>query len=506
MTSTYDLIVIGTGSAGAAAAQLCRQEGWEVAIIDEREYGGTCALRGCDPKKVLVGAADLVERTARMRGKGMDVTAMIDWSDLMAFKRTFTEPMPEAHEQKLQEAGIHTLHGQAHFTGKQTIELNGQQLTGRYILIATGAEPAPLSIPGEEHMTNSDGFLGLEHLPEQIVFVGGGYISFEFAHIAARAGAKVHILHSSDRPLKGFDPEQVDALVEQSRQAGIQIHLNVELESIELLHPDSETGGAIVTASSLAPIAQQNQPLYRIHARYKQADNEHADASAQSPSSASVTSESITNESSELLHIECGLIVHGAGRRPNIHRLELEQGNVESQKKGITVNEYLQSVSNPQVYAAGDCAASPGLPLTPIAGLEGKVAANNMLHGPSQKAEYTEIPSVAFTMPRLATVGLSEQDARKRGDEVSIKTYDMSSWYTYKRTGGEKALAKIILDKQKRTVLGAHLLSGEADELINHFAVAIRLGLTVDQLKSVIYAYPTAASDISYMLNLDDEE
>ncbi len=486
MTSTYDLIVIGTGSAGASAAQLCRQQGWEVAIIDEREYGGTCALRGCDPKKVLVGAADLVERSARMRGKGIDVAATIDWSELMAFKRTFTEPMPEAHEQKLQEAGIHTLHGQAHFTGKQTIELNGQQMTGRHILIATGAEPAPLSIPGEQYMTNSDGFLGLEHLPEQIVFVGGGYISFEFAHIAARAGAKVHILHSSERPLKGFDPEQVEALVESSRRAGIQIHLNVELESIEPVQPESEAESEVGTASTLTSGEKSNSPLYRVNARYKQ------DQAGQSGAS-------------EPLHIECGLIVHGAGRRPNIHRLELEQGEVEFEKKGITVNEYLQSVSNPHVYAAGDCAASPGLPLTPIAGLEGKIAANTMLHGPSQKAEYAEIPSVAFTMPRLATVGISEQEARKLGEQVSIKTYDMSSWYTYKRTGEDTALAKIILDKQKRTVLGAHLLSGEADELINHFAVAIRLELTVDQLKSVIYAYPTAASDISYMLDLDNE-
>ncbi|MFD1884569.1 dihydrolipoyl dehydrogenase family protein [Paenibacillus wenxiniae] len=487
MTSTYDLIVIGTGSAGASAAQLCRQQGWEVAIIDEREYGGTCALRGCDPKKVLVGATDLVERTARMRGKGIHETATIDWSDLMAFKRTFTEPMPEAHEQKLQEAGIHTLHGQAHFTGKQTIELNGQQLTGRHILIATGAEPTPLSIPGEQYMTNSDGFLGLEHLPKQIVFVGGGYISFEFAHIAARAGAKVHILHSSDRPLTGFDPEQVEALVECSRKAGIEIHLNVELESIESLQAEAASSDTVVAASDSTSSAEPHQPRYRVSIRSKQ------DQDGQS-------------SASESWHLECGLIVHGAGRRPNIYHLELEQGEVQSEKKGITVNEYLQSVSNPHVYAAGDCAASPGLPLTPIAGLEGKIAAHNMLHGHSQKAEYAEIPSVAFTMPRLATVGISEQNALKLGEQVSIQTYDMSSWYTYKHTGEEKALAKIILDKQKRTVLGAHLLSSEADELINHFAVAIRLGLTIDQLKSVIYAYPTAASDISYMLDLDSDK
>ncbi len=484
MTLTYDLIVIGTGSAGASAAQQCREQGWEVAIIDEREYGGTCALRGCDPKKVLVGAADLVDRTARMRGKGIDVTATIDWSDLMSFKRTFTDSMPEAHENKLQEAGIHTLHGQARFIDKHTIEVDGKQLTGRHILIATGAEPAPLSVPGEEYMANSDGFLELEHLPEQIVFVGGGYISFEFAHIAARAGAKVHILHSNDRPLKGFDPEQVDALVDYSRQIGIAVHLNVELESIEAL-PSNGAEGAIITSSSLTPRVEPDLPLYHVTARYKDGATR-------------------IDPHSEALHIECGLIVHGAGRRPNIYQLQLEQGEVEYSKQGITVNEYLQSTSNPHVYAAGDCSASPGLPLTPLAGLEGRMAATNMLQGHSEKAEYAEIPSVAFTMPRLATVGISEEEARKLGDQVSIRTYDMSSWYTYKRTGEEQALAKIILDKQKRTVLGAHLLSGEADDLINHFAVAIKLELTVDQLKSVIYAYPTTASDLGYMIKLEE--
>ncbi|WP_322923546.1 NAD(P)/FAD-dependent oxidoreductase [Paenibacillus campi] len=505
MTTSYDLIVIGTGSAGASAAQLCREQGWEVAIIDEREYGGTCALRGCDPKKILVGAADLVDRTARMRGKGIDVSAVIDWSDLIAFKRTFTDPMPEVHEQKLQAAGIHTWHGQAHFTDTHTIEVDGQTLTGRYILIATGAEPAPLAIAGEQYMTNSDGFLELERLPQEIVFVGGGYISFEFAHIAARAGAKVHILHSSDRPLQGFDPEQVDALVDYSRQIGIDVHLNVELESIEQLNADESADHTNMTVSASTSIAEPNPSLYRITARYK--DN---DATPQEPpaddSNPLVNDPSSTTaaDTSERLQLYCGLVVHGAGRRPNIYKLELEQSNVEYGKQGIAVNQYLQSVSNPYVYAAGDCAASPGLPLTPIAGLEGRIAAHNMLHGHSQTAEYAEIPSVAFTMPRLATVGMSEHDARKLGDEVSIQSYDMSSWYTYKHTGERTALAKVIVHKQKRTVLGAHLLSSAADELINHFAVAIRLKLTVDQLKSVIYAYPTAASDLGYMLALND--
>lgn len=465
MTSSFDLIVIGTGSAGASVAQACRQEGWNVAIVDEREYGGTCALRGCDPKKVLVGAAELVDRTARLQGKGITDIANINWNDLMAFKRTFTDYIPGAHEQKLQDAGIHTWHGQARFAGEDLIEINGETFQAKHILIATGAAPAPLNVEGEEHLANSDDFLNLEQLPERIVFVGGGYISFEFAHIAARAGVEVHIIHNNHHPLKGFDPDLVDELVEHSRTVGIHIHLNVSLQQIKLLNDEAD------------------KKRYQLTAAYQQEDGQIDDK--RSP-----------------LQLECGLIVHGAGRAPNIQQLQLEQGGVDYSKKGIAVNEYLQSMSNPRVYAAGDCADSPGLPLTPLAGLEAKTVAHNLLNGNSQTTDYTEMPSVAFTIPSIAAVGLSEEEARKQSSHVEVRHMDMSSWYTYKRTNEQAASVKLILDTEQRTILGAHVLSGEAGDLINHFAVAIRLKLTVDDLKKVTFAYPTIASDLGYMLKL----
>ncbi|MEW4371290.1 dihydrolipoyl dehydrogenase family protein [Paenibacillus kandeliae] len=468
MTSSFDLIVIGTGSAGASIAQACRKEGWNVAIVDEREYGGTCALRGCDPKKVLVGAAELVDHTALLKGKGIVDTARINWQDLMAFKHTFTDYIPGAHEQKLKDAGIHTLHGQAHFADDDVIEIDGKTFQAKHIVIATGAAPAPLDVDGEEHLADSDDFLSLETLPERIVFVGGGYISFEFAHIAARAGAEVHILHTSNRPLKGFDPDLVDELVERSREVGIHIHLNVSLQQIQSLGNDTDGN---------------TSARYRLTAAYKREDGE-------------------IDEKRDPLELTCGLVVHGAGRAPNIQQLQLEQGNVNYSKKGIVVNDYLQSTSNPRVYAAGDCADSPGLPLTPLAGLEAKTVAHNLLNGNSQTTDYTEMPSVAFTIPRVAAVGLSEEEARKRGGSIKVNHMDMSSWYTYKRTNEQVASVKIILDTEQRTILGAHVLSGEADDLINHFAVAIRLKLTVDDLKKVTFAYPTVASDLGYMLDL----
>ncbi|RDY67603.1 NAD(P)/FAD-dependent oxidoreductase, partial [Halobacillus trueperi] len=193
MKTEYDLIVIGTGSAGSVAAVKCNEAGWNVAIVDEKPYGGTCALRGCDPKKVLVGAAELVDWNKRMNGNGIKENTSIHWQDLMKFKRTFTSSVPEKKEAGLNKRGISTYHGNASFQSETEVRVGEEVLKGKHILLATGSQPASLGIEGEEHFTHSDEFLELDQLPDRIVFVGGGYISFEFAHIAARAGAEVHI-------------------------------------------------------------------------------------------------------------------------------------------------------------------------------------------------------------------------------------------------------------------------------------------------------------------------
>lgn len=179
MEEEFDLIVIGTGSGGSAAASKCNNAGWKVAIIDSRPFGGTCALRGCDPKKVLVGAAEMIDGIDRMKGNGITSGSSINWPELMAFKRTFTEPVPDNRVENFQKAGIHTFHGRASFLNEEKIQVGEDVLTGKHILIANGAKPAPLPIEGTEHLTYSDEFLELDELPAKMVFIGGGYISFE---------------------------------------------------------------------------------------------------------------------------------------------------------------------------------------------------------------------------------------------------------------------------------------------------------------------------------------
>ncbi len=450
MERKFDLVVIGTGAAGSAAAYKCRKSGWEVAIIDSRPFGGTCALRGCDPKKVLVGAAELIDWTRRMEGKGVSAKGSeIDWPSLMQFKKTFTEPVPENQERGYVKAGIAPFHGRTRFLDRTTVQVGNDRLTGRFVLIAAGAMPAVLGIPGEAYLTRSDQFLELEELPKRIVFVGGGYISFEFAHVAARAGAQVRILHRGTRPLEGFDADLVEELVKATREIGVDLHLNTAVEAVE-----KDGDHFVVNASS-----EQGKQAFAAD-----------------------------------------LVVHGAGRVPEIDDLDLDKAGIAREKKGVSVNEFLQSVSNPAVYAAGDAAASGGLPLTPVASAEGHVVASNMLKGNHRKPNYSGVPTVVFTVPPLASAGLREDVARQQGLKFKVKHEDTSGWYSSRRVNLKYSGFKVLVEEDSHRILGAHLLGEHAEEVINLFALAIRSGLKADDLKTMIYAYPTSASDVSYMV------
>ncbi len=450
MARNFDLVVIGTGTAASVVAATCRSAGWQVAVIDSRPFGGTCALRGCDPKKVLVGAAEVIDWVRRMDGKGINAgQARIDWRELMRFKRSFTDPVPQSREQGFAKAGIAAFHGRARFVDTQAVQVGEEVLTGRYVLVATGARPAALHIPGENLLTTSDQFLELEALPRRLVFVGGGYISFEFAHVSARAGAAVTLLHRGARPLTGFDPDLVDQLLKRTQEQGIDVRLETRVEALE------RTGDHLSVRAS-TPAGMQT--------------------------------------------LEADLVVHGAGRVPEIDDLGLDVARVAWAERGVKVNEYLQSISNPSVYAAGDAAAGGGLPLTPVAGYEGRVAAENILSGNRRKTRYEAIPTVVYTVPPLAAVGLQERAARERGLRFRVHREDTSGWYSSRRVGETCSGSKVLIEEGSDRILGAHLLGPQADELINLFTLAMRAGAKVTDLHEVVFGYPTHASDVQYML------
>jgi glutathione reductase (NADPH) len=448
MAKRYRLVVIGTGTAAMVAAMRVRAAGWSVAVVDFRPFGGTCALRGCDPKKMMIGGAEAVDHAWRMHEKGVAGDTRLQWPGLLAFKRSFTDPVPANHEQRYADKGIDTYHGRARFAGPSTLDVEGQSLEADHILIAAGAAPIPLSIPGEGHLITNEEFLELEDLPRRIVLVGGGYIAAEFSHIAARAGAQVTILQHGDRILKHFDPDLVAWLMDKFEALGIDVRTRTEVKAIE-----KTTAG------------------YRVEAVNKDGT----------------------------FHFDSDVVVHAAGRAPALGGLDLDAGGVKHEKGRIVLNDYLQSVSNASVYAAGDT-AQMGPPLTPVSSHDAKVVAANLLNGNSQKPDYAGVPSVAFTVPPIAAVGLTEANAREKGVKFRLKSERASDWFTARQAAEPVYGFKVLIDEVTDHLLGAHLVGPHADEVINLFALAIRQGLTAEQLKTTMFAYPTGASDIRYML------
>jgi len=454
MEEHFDLIVLGTGVAGSTVARRCRAAGWRVAIVDCRPFGGTCALRGCTPKKIYVQAANLLDRVRRMSERGLAGELALEWPSLVDFKEEFTVPVPRRRQAEYAEAGIVAYEGTARFVGPTSVAVNGDLLHGRSVLVATGSRPAPLGIPGEEFLTTSDRFLELHALPTQIAFVGGGYISFEFAHAAVRAGCRCSILHQDHRPLSAFDPDLVARLVEASRALGIEVVLDAPVQAI----------------------AKQEGRLRLCTDRDGSPHWQDAD-----------------------------LVVHGASRTPNADSLDLEAAGVRADKKGIEVNEFLQSVTNPAVYAAGDVAGTGEPQLTPVANRHAEVVATNLLEG--NRARHTpEIPPAAvFTTPTLSRVGALADELREAERPFRVLQGNLDDWLHYRQLGSPPSAFKILVDPEGDTILGAHFLGPHAEHLVNVFAVAMRAGLTTAALGEMLFAYPTGASDIARMLVSDSD-
>lgn len=449
MDQLYDLIVIGSGTAAQVAISRVRKRGWRVAVVDHRPFGGTCALRGCDPKKMLVSGEEALDAVRRMHSHGVEGDVHLDWPALMAFKRSFTDPIPAKQAHHYSDLGVDAYQGLARFVAPDRIEIEGRELVGRHILIATGASPAPLGIPGEELVSTSDEFLELATLPRRIVLIGGGYIAAEFSHLAARAGSQVTIIQRGARLLPQFDESVVGWLMPSFEELGITLHTGLAVDSVR----QTEEGLEVRAAS---------------------------------PNGSPIT-------------VTADLVVHAAGRVPELASLNLAAGDVAVHQGRLKLSPGLQSVSNPRVYAAGDAAGS-GPPLTPVSSHDAKVVAGNILDGADNRPNYDGVPSVAFTVPPIAAVGYSERDAHKRGLRFKVNAASVPQWFTARRLNEAVYGYKVVIEQETGMILGAHLVGPSAGEVINLFALAIRNRLTAEDLSDTMFAYPTAASDVGSML------
>lgn len=434
----YDVIIVGSGSAAGQAASILREAGKEIAIIENWTFGGTCPQRGCDPKKMLAEGAELLARTERMRELGVEGSLSLDWS---SFKKRIDEyrlSIPTSKKQHWDEMNIDLYQGEPRFIDEDSIVIDGHELSANQFLIATGQTPRPLDIPGGELAITSDDVFDLDALPESIHIVGGGYIAFEFAHIFRRFGSDVTLLIRS-HALKAFDPNVVHRLIEESKRIGITVRHDVE------------------------PIRIDSNVL--------------------------TLSDDSTLE---------GVVLNATGRIPSIERLRLEAAGVTADHRGVHVNEHLQT-SNPNIYAAGDVANSSNPELTPFAGQEGRLAALNMLHGNTRSLPERPAPTIVYATPPIAKVGLTVEEAEAEGIDFDVKETDMSHFLTYSRINDTTAYSKVLLSAEGH-VIGAHLIGHHAPELINLFSYIIQNKLSHQLVKHLEVAYPTAASDLTYLI------
>jgi glutathione reductase (NADPH) len=418
-------------------------------VVDARRYGGTCARRGCQPKKYLVAAAEVVGASRDLTGLGIETPARLHWPSLMRHKREFTDAVPDRTERGFEKAGIATLHGRARFTGPDTVRIEGEEtviVEAATVVIATGARPRPLDLPGAELMVTSEQFLELDELPRRLVCTGGGYISLEFAHVAARAGVAVTVLHRGSRILERFDADLIGRLAEASAEAGIVIR----------------------TDTTVAGVERHGQELIV-----------RTDDGATHPAD---------------------LVLHGAGRVPELDDLDLDAAGIAHDEHGVLVGDDLRSTNTGHVFAVGDVAAT-GPMLAPTADLEGEVAAANIIAGRSVRTlDRSLVPSAVFTQPPLASVGMTAAEAAGAGDAVVVNEGDMARWPSARRRGQKHAAYKVIQAVADGRILGAHVLAPEAADLINVFTLAIRQGLTGADLQAIPWAYPTSTSDLKHMV------
>lgn len=442
MDKTFDVIVIGSGVGGTAIANGLTAVGQKVAVVENDLWGGTCPNRGCDPKKVLVSAVEAKDAVTQLAGKGFSVTPQVNWPELMAFKETFTKPVPETSQESLQSAGIETFTGSAQFTDEKTLQVNGDTLTAERFVIAAGAKPSILPIEGKEHFLTSNDFLSLPEMPEAVTFVGGGYIAFELAAIANAAGANVHLIHHNDRPLKAFDAEYVKEIVRQLETKGVTFHFNIDIKKIE-----------------------------------KKA-------------------ESFILTDGKEFNLTSDLVFCSTGRVPNIDELKLENAGVAFDKKGITVNEYLQT-SNAAIFACGDVLSKTQPKLTPVSTFEGSYLVHYLTGETTEKIAYPSIPTTIFSSPKLAQTGMTAAQASEQEEDYDVSDIDATSWFSYHRVNEPVSKIKIITERKTGLLVGATCINKRADDLINFFSLLIDQKTPAEDVAQLILAYPTIASDLT---------
>jgi glutathione reductase (NADPH) len=450
MAEHFDYLVIGGGSGGLATAKRAAGYGAHTALIEAGEPGGTCVNVGCVPKKVMYNAASLAEGFHDAADYGFDLESQphLDWPRLKAARGAYVERMNGIHRRNLDVAGVQLIEGYARFTGPRTVTVGDTEYTADHFCIATGGRPRVPDVPGAELGITSDGFFALEEQPRRVAVVGAGYIAVELAGVLNTLGSEVTMLLRRQHLLGGFDPLLRETLMEAMGDAGVNFLTCIHLASVE---EESDGRLALVSADG--------------------------------------TRTSGFDE-----------VIWAVGREPATDSLGLDQAGVGTDEAGfIPVDDY-QNTNAPGVYALGD--VSGRTPLTPVAISAGRHLADRLFGGqPDAHQDYADIPTVVFSHPPVATVGLSEEEAEEAYGQGGYRVYTTTFKDMYYALCSRKVptAMKVITVGPKERVVGVHIAGRGADEMLQGFAVVVKAGATKEHLDRTVAIHPTGAEELVLM-------
>jgi glutathione reductase (NADPH) len=445
MEYDFDLVTLGAGSGGVAASRRAGSYGAKVAICESVRVGGTCVLRGCVPKKLLVYGSHFAEELEDARGFGWTIgESTLDWGKLIDAKDRELDRLNAIYVRMLRDAGVRVLDGRGTIVDPHTVDVAGERFTAKHILLATGGWPVMPQIPGIEHAISSNEALDLKALPRRLVIVGGGYIAVELAGVFHAAGAHVQILLRGDSILRGFDQDIRSTLREQMTKRGIAIRCETVVRSLE-----REPNGSL----------------------------------------------SVRLAGGEM--IEADVVLYATGRAPNTQNLGLEAVGVKQDESGAVIVDAWSRTSVPSIYAVGD--VTDRVNLTPVAISEGRAFAETTFNNRPMTMDHNGVPSAVFSQPPVATVGLSEAQARLLYATVDIYR---SRFRPMKHTlsgRDEQTMMKLVVDRVTDRVVGAHMVGADAPEIIQGVAIALKCGATKAQFDATVGIHPTAAEEFVTM-------
>lgn len=444
MHDIYDFLVIGAGSGGVAAARRAGAFGARVALCEEKEVGGTCVHRGCIPKKLMVYASHFPEDFEMARCYGWDAgEPSFDFGRLQQAIRRELHRLEGVYLTMLETSRVDLYRGRARFVDAETVECDGKRLRARHILIATGARPWVPDLPNVDLGVVSDDLFKLDTLPRRILIIGSGYIGSEFASIFDAFGCEVTQIFRSKAMLPGFDDDVRQILMESMKERGIRIIPEATVEGATR----KDDGVCVVT--------------------------------------------------SEMQEIEVDLVLSATGRVPNTAGLGLDVAGVETRESGAIVVDEESRTNVPHLYAIGD--VTQRVQLTPVAIAEGRALVETLFHDNPMRVSYDLIPKAVFTLPMVGSVGLTEMEARTRGHDVRIFRTRFRPMKYSLTSKTERVLMKLVVDGATDRVLGAHMVSGDAPEVIQAVAVALEAGATKAVFDRTMALHPTAAEEFVLM-------